>query len=336
MKSTQNKPTPQKLKPFLALIEARLINSLFIIALLGGIGLALSWFGRHHWLLDLISHFQGQFSITFSSLALLFLLRRRWRFGLITTSFAIISISQLFPYYVTPTAQSTSQTPELKVASWNVLTSNTNYETAIDSIQQLNPDVLLLMEVNEEWTEQLSSIEQLYPYAITHPRPDNFGIALYSKLPLEDATVFLTDNLPSVHVQIKHQEIELHFIGTHPLPPIGEQGTEARNAHLQAIAHYITKLQGEVILAGDLNTTPFSHSFAKFSKQTSLSDSSIGFGLHPTWLKHNLLFALPIDHILLSPGLKATKRKVYGNYGSDHHLVMAHIQPVKYQKTSTL
>jgi len=42
MKSTQNKPTPQKLKPFLALIEVRLINSLFIIALLGGIGLAIS------------------------------------------------------------------------------------------------------------------------------------------------------------------------------------------------------------------------------------------------------------------------------------------------------
>jgi endonuclease/exonuclease/phosphatase (EEP) superfamily protein YafD len=76
-------------------------------------------------------------------------------------------------------------------------------------------------------------------------------------------------------------------------------------------------------LAADFNITPWSPVFADILEGSGLRDSSLGFGVAPTWLSRPLFFGLPIDHILVSPDIKVKNRHVGPDVGSDHFPVIA-------------
>jgi len=49
-----------------------------------------------------------------------------------------------------------------------------------------------------------------------------------------------------------------------------------------------------------------------------LKDSSLGWGIQPTWPAMFLPLRIPIDHCLVSPDLKIVRRKIGRDIGSDH------------------
>jgi len=80
-----------------------------------------------------------------------------------------------------------------------------------------------------------------------------------------------------------------------------------------------------LVLAGDLNTTPFSGVFTRFVRDSGLRDSNLGFGISPTWMRKTPWFAIPLDHVLVSDDLLVYDRRLGPACGSDHNPVIVEL-----------
>jgi endonuclease/exonuclease/phosphatase (EEP) superfamily protein YafD len=188
------------------------------------------------------------------------------------------------------------------------------------AILEYDPDVLVLEEVNVRWLEKLAGCLIGYPHSETRPRPDNFGIALYSRLPLRGCEVLEVGGagIPSIRARIISAAGEFTVIATHPLRPGGAEYTERRNAHLAALPDLVRSCSAPVVLVGDLNTTPWSYHFRRLVRDSGLRDSSRGRGVQPTWPADLWPLRIPLDHCLHSPEIDVVNKEIGPSVGSDH------------------
>jgi len=269
-----------------------------------------------YWVFDILSHFQIQYLLAcVLGIAIsLWTKQRTLNYGFIVL---VLIIGIPIAKYWRPQKNSTNtQRHNLCIASFNVNTSNTEKEYVIAEINKLNPDIILLLEVNSEWTDALDGMP--FKFKMICPQPDNFGIAIYSKLPIE-GSIQKFEGLPYIDCRING----LRILGAHTLPPIGTKGFQTRNAELNFLA---TKCEADTVLLGDLNITPFSTIFKEFLAKSKLKESIIGYGIYPTWGRINPLVTLPLDHILIGNKIEIKDFAIQGNYGSDHNLITARLQ----------
>ena len=84
---------------------------------------------------------------------------------------------------------------------------------------------------------------------------------------------------------------------------------------LDSMATWLRKQDVPVIFAGDFNATPWSWAMTNFRRKSGLD---IVPGYRPTWPAHLGFAQLPIDHILVSPGIKSVTAERGRAAGSDH------------------
>jgi endonuclease/exonuclease/phosphatase (EEP) superfamily protein YafD len=180
------------------------------------------------------------------------------------------------------------------------------------------------MEVDGLWLAAIEDALEPFPHRVERPRDDNFGIALYSRLPFRNAgpQELGEAEVPSVVGRLKIGDKTLTVLGTHPLPPTNESGAKLRNDQLRAVAKYLQPSEGPRLVMGDLNTTSWSPHFADMLATAGLQDSRRGFGIQPTWTALGGLIRLPIDHVLVGPEITVTSRRVGRDIGSDHRPVI--------------
>ena len=214
----------------------------------------------------------------------------------------------------------------------NVLTSNTDYEKFLDVVRETNPDVLILLEVSELWIDALQPLEASFPYRISHPRSDNFGIAMWSRLPFEGKVRYFDSRLPSITATLQRDH-PITLVATHPIPPISERALGNRNAQLQAIASFAADCETPVVVAGDLNTASWSPSFRAMCATGSLQSAAQGW--IPTWPTHQFALLIPLDHILHSDDIGISDFASTGSVGSDHYPVYADLRALTAGQSSS-
>jgi endonuclease/exonuclease/phosphatase (EEP) superfamily protein YafD len=211
----------------------------------------------------------------------------------------------------------------------NVLGQNSHYQKALELIHANNPDLILIEELTFNWMENLGkTLETDYPHQILEPRNDNFGIGLFSKIPLEEKSIeFIGEaNVPTILAVINYSGTTINLIGTHPMPPAGSDLSRLRNDQFDELGRIISEMQEPIIVIGDLNATPWSHHFRKFLRETGLKDSGRGRGWQPTWPAPIPPLRIPIDHALYKGDLITTSRTVLPEIGSDHLPLLVEFQ----------
>lgn len=206
------------------------------------------------------------------------------------------------------------------IVSANVLTSNENSELLLNLIDKENPDLVILSEVNSRWIEALKPLEERYEYTLKHPRPDNFGIAAYSKRSFKGEIAVSGDaELPVAVLQYD----DIIVIGAHPLPPISNRNMSENRIYLSDIAFLAKSFQKPIVVAGDLNATLWS---ATLSPLIDAGFDRINpLGIAYTWPKGNILYALQIDHFF-AKNIKAANFKKLPSVDSDHYPIRADIR----------
>lgn len=292
---------------------------------------------------ELASHFRLQYAIAqvfFLCLATLIMLKRKdpalavndhsdriWNLNFSRQEIISVLICFLLNaffvasvYLPLPARQASNR--HLKLIQINVNTANKKYDEVANLIQEVSPDIVAAQELDENWCKELSSRLPEYKNRICFPRPDNFGIALFSKLAWKEAHIAQIGKagLPSAQASIDFDGAIITVLSTHTLPPVQSLAFEFRNEQLEALASQCRSRQGSKVLLGDLNLTPYSSYFGKLLQESCLQDSRQGFGVQgswPTmfWLKPMLI---PIDHCLVSPDLTVIERKILKDVGSDH------------------
>lgn len=274
------------------------------------------------WPFELLSHFPVHYIWLLAPLTIALLFCKRYVVAVITGCCLIWNLVLVVPDYWGSPAP-VSDTGQLRLMSANVLTSNRDYERFLAAVRAADPDVLLVMEIDDRWLQELEVLRDDYPHGTSAPRSDNFGIGLLSKMPVEAQEVIYVGGagVPSIQARLKVGEGKVDLVGTHPLPPTGKNAT-LRNQQLAAIAERVAGLDGPVIVAGDLNVTPWSPFFRRLLSRSGLRDSRPGFGVQATWPSRFGAAGIPIDHVLIADGIYVKDRQVGPAFGSDHRPVI--------------
>jgi len=209
----------------------------------------------------------------------------------------------------------------------NVNSTTGDPEKVQDLISTENPDILVLEEITSKWVEALGTLPDEYPHHLVRPRTDNFGIALYSRFPLSHSAIESIGGagVPSILTTATLPDGPVQLIATHPLPPFGGEYSRLRNDQLEQLPSHVHRDQ-PTLLIGDLNTTPWSYTFRQLLNETGLLNSMKGFGIQPTWPMPNLLFGIPLDHVLHSSHLQVLDRRIGPPVGSDHSPVIVELR----------
>jgi len=275
--------------------------------------------GTFWWVFDLLSHFRVQYALGLLVVLLVFWVGKRKQSVTTTALFLCVNLFLIVPLFIRPSpGQTESDTYTILYA--NVRTENHQYHLLGEWIAQTAPDFVTLLEVNQVWLDELNLVEKGYQFYETEARSDNFGVALYSRYPLEMSEIhrFGRWDIPTIIATVSDDDTPMTFVVTHPVPPKSEKITWHRNLHMSELVNYMAELDGTLILAGDLNATSWSPHFRNWLKASQLRDSRLGFGIQPTWPTFNWLFLVPIDHFLITPDVYAHEREVGPNIGSDH------------------
>lgn len=283
----------------------------------------MGFFGRFSWFLDLFSHFRVQYLLGLLVSGFLLLIWHRRRTAIAFLALACVNLALVVPLYIKAPDGPARGARTVRAMLINVNTRLGDADRVKAVICAANPDILVLEEISSRWMSELTWLTNAYPYALVQPREDNFGIGLYSKLPLSDAEIVYIGeaDVPSILATVSAAHTNLRVIATHPLPPGGQEYSQWRNEQLERLPDYI-RSPLPVLLLGDLNVTPWNYYFRRLLARADLRDSSRGFGVQTSWPNYNPFLRIPIDHCLHSADISIVMRRIGESVASDHYPVI--------------
>jgi endonuclease/exonuclease/phosphatase (EEP) superfamily protein YafD len=205
----------------------------------------------------------------------------------------------------------------------NVLMSNRNSQSLKEIISNADPDIILAVEADDWWKDQLSHLEERYAYTVHQPQDNTYGMLLYSRLELigPEVKFLVQDDIPSIHSRVRLRsgtEVELRCL--HPRPPFpteDERSTE-RDAELLVVGKEAKELTEPVVVLGDLNDVAWSRTNYLFQDISGLLDPRIGRGFYHTFHASYPFLRCPLDHFFHSNHFRVADFRRLAYFGSDH------------------
>jgi endonuclease/exonuclease/phosphatase (EEP) superfamily protein YafD len=275
--------------------------------------------GSFSWFFDLFSHFRVQYLLGLLTLGVIMWLGSHRKTAVFFLVFSLVNLGVALPLYFGRQTIDPLLSP-LRAMLINVNSSLGDAARVRTVIEAENPDILVLEEISSRWLGDLTWLTNTYPHCLIEPREDNFGIALYSKLPLRDSQIVYVGeaDVPTIIATVQLKQKDLYVVATHPLPPLGKDYTRLRNGHLEQLPK-ILRSPHPILLLGDLNLTPWNNNFQKLLNDTGLQDSTKGFGYQPSWPSQSPVLLIPLDHCLHSKEISILNRRIGKSVSSDHY-----------------
>jgi endonuclease/exonuclease/phosphatase (EEP) superfamily protein YafD len=242
----------------------------------------------------------------------------------------------LFPRFVSPVNNDRT----LKVMTYNVLFSNSDYEAVAEVILNYRPDVVALQEVQPTMMSELEQrLGEEYPYSLMGTQNDYGTTAVFSRHPFVESSVLdLQADRPAVVVKIGLGNEEFTFVSVHLLaynlwwtepkdiPATVMERTINQNQQAELILEQLKAENGMVIVGCDCNSYETSSSYRIFDDWLDNSAREVGWVLgggnlpdvkQDTYLQH-------IDYIWYRGTIEPIGVfKVIDSGGSDHLPVLA-------------
>ena len=217
------------------------------------------------------------------------------------------------------------------ILMYNVRIGNEEYEKFKTLVLQIDPDIILLTEPDNSWAVEVSSLEKDYPYYLSHPLENSYGMILYSRLELAGTEInfLVKSDIPSMYAQVKLESgvlINLHAL--HPEPPKPGSPTYDRDTEILLVGQRIVHERGPSVVAGDLNDVAWSSTSALFQKSADMLDPREGRGMFNTYNVNIPLFRYPLDHFFYTYDFNLVELRRLEDIGSDHYPIMMTLEYV--------
>lgn len=320
-------PPPGRRSPFRQVLHAaaNMASNFGVLALIATL---LAFFARFAWWTDNCTHFRWQYTAVLLAANLVWWRRGKRVLGTFGLTAFAGNLFLLTTLYWPPPSKPDPSRPVLKILVFNVLTENPTPARVLDYLKNSPADVILLEEINEKWVQDLKPWSARMTTRLECPEDDNFGIGLYSRLrfvssrtePLPDAIA------PSLSARVIFGGRPLDLLATHPVPPGRHETWALRNTQLEAIARWCGSGDGNKLVLGDLNTTPWSPFYRQLLRQGGLRDARRGFGLVPSWPTVAPILWIPLDTVLVKGDLRVVGFTRGPRLGSDHYPILVELQ----------
>ena len=261
------------------------------------------------WLFDLASHWQWlHLVVLLACLALLARRRPRWLMVLPLAALPWFSVAPALP----------PQTGEARL-SLQVITANLQQSSdarALRAWLDAQPaELVLLQEVTPALAQQLQRWAD-YPHRIVAPENSPFGLAVLSRLPLDNRRVRRdADDIPSIEATLRHgvQAISLSLV--HPMPPLSPYWHHKRNLGLQVALQRNAAGGLPGLLAGDLNASPWSMATRELHQLGWYRANDLRASW-PNWGRGWL--GIAIDQVLVHGPWRVVAQSLGPDLGADH------------------
>jgi endonuclease/exonuclease/phosphatase (EEP) superfamily protein YafD len=279
----------------------------------------LGFLGRYWWFFDLAASFRPQYALVLLVMSAFLFFRRRPRAALLSFGAFALNIAVLVPLFFGRPSADPGPGTRLRVLLLDVQLSNRRADLVLAEIARWNPDIVVLEEVDDFWNAQLDPLVALFGNGFLRRSEDDFGYAIFCKMPVKKTNVqYVGTPLPSILMRFEFDGKPLNLIAVHTVPPNDSNNSSLRDLQLDSFGELLADRTNQVILVGTLNATPWSPHFRDLLRRANLVDSSIGYGLQPTWPASPWPFRIPIDHCLVSPSIRVIDRQLGNRVGSDH------------------
>lgn len=233
---------------------------------------------------------------------------------------------RIYPYtpaagiQVLPAAQKDDER-SVGVLISNVLQSNRNAPALLERIATVDPDLVLALETDAWWDQQLAVLAERYPCSVRQPLENTYGMTLYSRLELTDVKVLyrVEPDVPSIVARLHLRSgavVDLYCL--HPKPPGMGQDVDERDAELLLVGREVEGSQRAAIVCGDLNDVAWSQTTRLFQRVSRLLDPRVGRGLYATFHADYPFARWPLDHLFHDETFALRRLDVLESIGSDH------------------
>lgn len=293
---------------------------------------------------DLLNHFQVLLFlgiIVALIVALLSFQDSRWKSWIVTTgsvglvASGITFLPELALGFMPNAPMPTDNRPVIKLMTHNIFGLNYDMERVEAVIDGEKPDIIAFQEYFGEQSSALHPrLEDSYPYSAQCRGGKRANIAIYSKLPFDEAQgdgacpnnaygkqrtarILATFSLPDgtrFSVMTTHLDWPV---------PVARQSME-----FEELTTAVNATQGPLMVVGDFNSTPWSYALRDFGTRTMLDRHTrnvVTFPLRftvPRRLFDGGLIdtppVLPLDHVLTRGGIAVHDVHAGGETGSDH------------------
>ncbi len=266
----------------------------------------------------------AQFTLQFAVMSIAFLFgalmpRAKVLMALVILFAGLIGIG-LWPHYVSrsPAVYEAAKAGEreIKVASFNTWYDNQRIADVEAEILRLDADVLVLIEFGPNKRDIVRNVASRYPYQSECFAIDYCHMAILSKFPIASTEARVNwEGAPVIRATFGPELGGLTVFGVHM---IRFPHSRAQFRQAAALSTLIDTTPGRKVVMGDFNATPFSRITRTIADQTGLTRLTE----LPTWPSRLELPQMAIDHIFVSPGIRATEGEAIGDSaGSDHYPV---------------
>jgi endonuclease/exonuclease/phosphatase (EEP) superfamily protein YafD len=207
----------------------------------------------------------------------------------------------------------------LRIVVFNTGPRNDDIAAIAAAIRAADPDVAVLLEsedVAEQVDRRLESLSlvpapptvagELAPIVLARRA---WPLTVEPLAPQLRPVTVLTADLDGERVDI---------VAAHPLPPITRAWARSHDQSIAAMTDRVLPRERPYVLACDCNTTPWTPSMRRL----------LGAGLREPTVAATFaapVVGVPLDHVLLGPGVVAVSRGLGPFAGSDHRLIVTEI-----------
>ena len=211
----------------------------------------------------------------------------------------------------------------------NVRQKNKEYHKLLDLVKEVEPDMIIALETDNQWLENIKELKAIYPYHVLQPQDNTYGMLFFSRLPLanEEVLTQIRDDIPSIQATVTLRSGQkFRFFGIHPEPPSIGKGTEERDAELLLTGEKMLEQELPALIAGDLNDVAWSHTTRLFLRTTKCVDPRVGRGFYNTYNCNVPVFRYPLDHVFHTEEFSLVEMSRQKDIGSDHFPMLIKLQ----------
>jgi len=268
------------------------------------------------------------------------LLSRKWRllFGLCFPLGLFIGLYSSFflPSLSTPVSQNSQM---IKAMTFNMLRSNTDYDSIVKMVAENNPDIVGLQEITPQAVPTLiKRFEKDYPYHAFHPVELPHNVGILSRFPIDKLIALPSTPVKrgiQVTLRLNNGEpieaIVTHLIPFYPLNKfyrLAQDWYALRAKQVSYLSNIVKQYDDPVIIMCDCNFTDTSETYSRMQNAMSDSFHEAGWGFGHTF-RGRFFPVGRIDYIWHTEDIKTVEAYVGEGGGSDHLPLVAKLQLVK-------
>jgi endonuclease/exonuclease/phosphatase (EEP) superfamily protein YafD len=238
----------------------------------------------------------------------------------------LVAAAWLAVVWPSPGADPVGASPPFRVVSSNALFDNPRLDALVAEWREESPDVLLIQEYSPAVEASMLSLRRQYPFRVELPQPGAFGIAVFSRWPIDNTHTVQLGPVPMLQADVHVRGKTVSIWNVHTLPPRFEGADDVWAAQLDQLAEAMAAHPGPLVVAGDFNLTRHHSHYRGLTAVADDAYGRCGRWLAATWPTEELSPTGPLvklDHLFLKGPIRCRTLREGANPGSDHRSIMA-------------